>query len=147
MAIDRAELSRKVAEHSGYKIEFVRDVIDALIDVMVAEIANTGDFKMRNIFSISSSPVRGYKSGIAEVKPYQRLNVRLSSQVKTLFKFSQESGISISPDSWIDVFRALEEMESREKDSNSSSGKSSTFSNDTESKNVDPFMSDLLEDD
>lgn len=147
MAIDRAELSRKVAEHSGYKIEFVRDVIDALIDVMVAEIANTGDFKMRNIFSISSSPVRGYKSGIAEVKPYQRLNVRLSSQVKTLFKFSQESGITISPDSWIDVFRALEEMEEREKKNESKSSYSTSFESETESENIDPFMADLLEDD
>ena len=103
MALNRDELSSKVAKHLGYRKDFVRDVIDSLIDVMVAEIANTGEFKLRGVFSLSSSDVKGFMSPNGPVEPHRRLNVRISNSLKTLFQYVQKTGITVRPDNWITV--------------------------------------------
>lgn len=142
MALNRDQLAQRVAKRTGYRKDFVRDVIDAFVDVMIEEISNTGDFKLRNVFSITSTEVKAYKGRFGWVDQHKRLSVKLSTTTKRLFQFVQTTGAKIDASNWRFVLDHIDEMDKAKAAERESQKKYVE-----ETPELDSFAADLLRDD
>lgn len=79
-----------VSKRTNLRRDVVEDVFDGIVDTAIEEIINTGEFTMKDLFSITSRDWKGYSLAGTEVKPQKRLSVRLSEKIKEFWKIKNE---------------------------------------------------------
>lgn len=106
MTLKKERLVKQIAKDLFLREDVVEEVIDRFIDVSVAEIVNTGEFRLHKFFTINKVKYKGFVAGKGTVPEHFRLRVRLSGGLNTLFKLRSRGDIpDVTPDNWKSVLK------------------------------------------
>ncbi|TXG75822.1 hypothetical protein E6Q11_06510 [Candidatus Dojkabacteria bacterium] len=110
MTLKKERLVKQIAKDLFLREDVVEEVIDRFIDISVAEIANTGEFRLHQFFNVSSVKYKGFVAGKGVVPDHFRLKVKLSSGLNTLFKLKSRGEIDlVTPDNWREILKEQSE--------------------------------------
>lgn len=97
----RQRLVSEVSKDADVMVEVVDDVLESLVNVIVEEIVNNGTFRLGNVFTIDSSSWKAYKGGLDDVPDMRRLKVRISSDLRKLYRLKQaDESVVIDRTNW-----------------------------------------------
>lgn len=97
---------RQIAKDLYLREDVVEEVLDRFVDIAIEEIVNKGEFRVHRLLSVSVSDYKAYRAGKGDVPAHQRLRVRLSDGIHSLFKlrmgkFNGDTS-TITRDNWRD---------------------------------------------
>lgn len=95
--MDRMTFIKEVAHDTNLKPEVVRVVLDRATDIIIEQMVNDRNFRLASVFTSKAIEVtnktipgsRGKTAG-GKVAATKRLNLKVSTTLKTLFKLQQE---------------------------------------------------------
>jgi hypothetical protein len=107
------EMAREISKDLNIRQDFTEEVLKRFNDIAIEEIATKGHFKF-GFFSISNVALKGYRTPKGIVHPQQRLTIKLSHTVKSLFRYSQkeESVLKVTRDNWRQIISNLTNQKS-----------------------------------
>lgn len=88
--MNKREFITEVSKRTNLRRDVVEDVFKGITDLAIEEIVNTGEFALKDVFSVTSRDWKGYSLAGIEVKPQKRLSIRLSERIKSFWKLKNE---------------------------------------------------------
>lgn len=86
----KRDLITTVSKRTNLRRDVVEDVLEGIVDTAIEEIVNTGEFTLKDLFSVTFRNWKGYSLAGTNIKPQKRLSVRLSGKIKRLWKLKNE---------------------------------------------------------
>lgn len=80
------EFMAEVSKRTNLRRDIVEDVFQSAVDIAIEQIVNTGEFTMKDLFTVTSKNYKGYSLAGTEVPPQKRLAIRLSARIKSFWK-------------------------------------------------------------
>lgn len=108
--LSQRKLISKVSQRSKINPDTTRQVLNAFYDVMIAEIANRGKFRMTSILTIETANRKESVTPLGVYPATTYLKARMSKTVKYLFKRKTEYPEAvITPENWRLHLKDIEE--------------------------------------
>lgn len=137
--IYRDELIKQIAKDLYLRRDVVEDVLESFTNLMVEEIVNQGEFRIKNILTVDSAEWGSYSLDGKTIPAHSRLKVRLSSKLKKLFKKygpgSVEHG-TLTRNNWTELDTTVETKNNEKKIS------PSNVAGESDHELVNPFIDD-----
>lgn len=97
-------LVSEVSKHTQIRRDVVELVVRGVIDIIASDIANKGGARIPFVLTVKNYEHQGHKNGIGgtEIKPSDRLAVKISYGIRRLWKRHNEEGLEITPNNWRD---------------------------------------------
>lgn len=125
------ELIDEISRHCDVRIDVVREVMDAFVDVAVEQIVNNGKFTVPRLFRVKRFLHSGSDSqalGLKEVPERYRLSVSLSGTLRNIAKRAQDyPDLVIDRNNWRDYWKNTSQFKKRSTSRNDESNQDELF--------------------